>query len=68
MKETIANSNEESVAKRKHNSNLVTPISQKRTPVIGILTEPIRGALRKGDQEIQGVDEYIPLAHVKFLE
>jgi hypothetical protein len=68
LKETIANSNEESVAKRKHNSNLVTPTSQKRTPVIGILTEPLRGALRKGDLEIQGLDEYIPLAHVKFLE
>jgi hypothetical protein len=68
LKETIVKNDEENVAKRKHNSNLSTPISQRRTPVIGILTEPLRGSLRKGNEEIKDIDEYIPLAHVKFLE
>jgi hypothetical protein len=67
-KAATTKADEETVSKRKHNSNMTTPISQRRTPVIGVLTEPLRGSLRKDNIEVTGINEYIPLAHVKFLE
>ena len=39
-----------------------------KTPVIGILTEPLRGALKKDNYEVKDFSEYISAAHVKYLE
>ena len=35
---------------------------------MGILTEPLRGSLHKDEEKMTMVNEYIPTAHVKFLE
>ena len=35
---------------------------------MGILTEPLRGSLHKDEEKLSHVNEYIPTAHVKFLE
>lgn len=34
----------------------------------GILTEPLSGVLKSQDNIMTGYDEYIPAAHVKFIE
>lgn len=39
-----------------------------KIPVMGILTEPLRGSLHKDDEKMLSMNEYIPTAHVKFLE
>lgn len=43
-------------------------VDYSRVPVIGILTEPLRGSLHKEGEEISQINEYVPTAHVKFLE
>ena len=39
----------------------------RRIPVYGILSEPLRGTLKSLQGGAQ-FDEYVPAAHVKFLE
>lgn len=39
-----------------------------RTPIWGILTEPLKGTLKSNDNIMSGYDEYIPASHVKFIE
>lgn len=39
-----------------------------KIPIMGILTEPMRGNLHSEDELVDAVKEYIPTAHVKFLE
>jgi hypothetical protein len=40
-----------------------------KIPIIGVLTEPLRGSLHQDDHRIAAAaNEYIPTAHVKFLE
>jgi hypothetical protein len=38
-----------------------------KLPVWGILTEPLHGTLKQ-DDEVSEYQEYIPAAHVKFIE
>lgn len=66
---TDAEQNEiEDVVPRKHNSDLETDASLRRTPVIGILTEPLRGTMKDREVTVSNYDEYIPAAHVKFIQ
>ena len=40
-------------------------------PVIGVLTEPIRGHIKTSDEDYadrRGAQSYVPRAHVQFLE
>jgi len=43
-------------------------LTSKKRPVIGILAEPLRGKLTFEHENIQDIKEYIPTAHVQFLE
>lgn len=43
-------------------------ISNQKTPVWGVLTEPLRGTLKKNSDVVSDYQEYIPASHVKFLE
>lgn len=43
-------------------------IYSKNRPTYGILTEPLRGDISKGDANLEHMKEYIPASHVQFLE
>lgn len=47
-------------------------IDYSKRPVIGVLTEPLRGELYEGHEQIDGgvdrIPGYVPRAHVQFLE
>ena len=49
-------------ASRKHGDKIVN----SKTPVWGVLTEPLRGSLQVHNGK--SYSEYIPASHVKFLE
>lgn len=53
--------NHEHMIKRVH-------LYSKNRPVYGILTEPLRGDISKGDANLDHMKEYIPASHVQFLE
>jgi len=46
------------------------PYDHKKRPVYGVLTEPIRGTLKKGEKEtVENANvSYVPRSHVQFLE
>jgi len=52
------------------NKHIMKSIDSSKRPVIGVLSEPLRGKIHaKGsDDEVVDVNSYIPKAHVKFLE
>ena len=53
----------------KHIEDLIDYKKKKnKTPVWGILTEPLKGTLKSDDNVMEGYDEYVPAAHVKFIE
>lgn len=43
-------------------------IYSKNRPTYGIITEPLRGDISKGFENIEHMKEYIPTSHVQFLE
>lgn len=43
-------------------------VKNNNRPLYGILTEPLRGSVHDGDEQVTNVEQYIPAAHVKFLE
>jgi hypothetical protein len=43
-------------------------LKRSKRAVVGILTEPLRGSLTKEGIEVGEIKEYIPSAHVSFLE
>jgi hypothetical protein len=49
--------NHEHMIKRVH-------LYSKNRPVYGILTEPLRGDISKGDADLAHMKEYIPASHV----
>lgn len=59
-------------AKKRSHDHIADLIKTKkkdnRTPVWGILTEPLKGTLKSDDNVMAGYDEYVPAAHVKFIE
>ena len=71
---------EETWIERPENNDMITQQKELRftkffdhakRPVIGVLTEPIRGDLYQGKQKVSGSQNapgYVPRAHVQFLE
>lgn len=43
-------------------------VDSKKRPIYGILTEPLRGNLNHNGSVVDHFEEYIPAAHVQFLE
>jgi len=67
MKDFVA---EETVSyKRTHQHDQEkVEVDLNKIPIMGVLTEPLRGSLHKDEERMSTANEYIPTAHVKFLE
>ena len=43
-------------------------VDSSARPIYGVLTEPLSGTLTLGEATVESFNEYIPTAHVQFLE
>lgn len=58
-------------SKRSHEKkHIMKDIDSSKRPVIGVLSEPLRGKIHAtgSTEETVDITSYIPKAHVKFLE